>query len=579
MNVPLFFRISFYPIAGAAFILSLLGEFFMNSNIFPSIFKTYPLYMAIVFIADIGILGIKWKKSSDSLTRKKARVMLFTVLLASSVPAIWGLTYPFGAEIVNTDRAMLLTLFFPALTVYAILKVNVFEIDRVFQKALGYLFLSTFVVGIYLLIVLLVSLFFQVIFGMRLTPLEMITGTLLVALLFHPMRVKVQEILKKTIYREDFLRERQSEDFIKSLSKTMDPEALGRLVEESFKKIFSFERVEIFGLWGKEVLKGEHRDEMLKINPEEMKSFWKSLKEEDIFVRKIHLKKGIHPPSSIPSWVEVIMFLYTFDELRGFVFLGEPRHRGAIGGDELEIMKKIIPPLSLAMENAFLHRESVMRERLATIGNVASIVIHEIKNPLGVIKISANALKRKFLSEDSGYRLAHFIEQEVDRIDRISRQILNYARFGEPVYSHVNLRELIEMCIRSVFENHFEVKVKFNAKEDIFIPCDKTQMEQAIINLLSNAKDAVEGDESRVSVSVEVEGEEVGISVIDEGTGIDEAVRKNLFTPFITTKKNGTGLGLCIVKNVVDAHSGRIEVRNNNPRGTIFTIYLPLSLK
>jgi len=216
---------------------------------------------------------------------------------------------------------------------------------------------------------------------------------------------------------------------------------------------------------------------------------------------------------------------------------------------------------------------------LAALGEMAATVAHEIRNPLGGIAGYAGMLERDLGSEDPNRRLVHKIIEGVARLNRIVSSLLTYTRPLRLNVHPVNLTELVEEATaffaidveRSREDIHIERRY---ADRELTCRIDPEQLQQVILNLLQNAMQAMpEG--GTISVDVHGENSEGIFTISDNGIGMDDDVREKLFTPFFTTKEDGTGLGLVTSKKIIDAHNGQIRVDSEPGRGTQFSISLP----
>ncbi|MHB1444956.1 MAG: sensor histidine kinase [Acidimicrobiales bacterium] len=219
----------------------------------------------------------------------------------------------------------------------------------------------------------------------------------------------------------------------------------------------------------------------------------------------------------------------------------------------------------------------VHSERLAAIGELASAVGHELRNPLAVIS-NALYLLRRATSDSIEPRIVQHLDtadREVSAATLIVSDLLDYSRNREPMMSEVDLTDLIEEAL-SVAPHPPAISVDWQAPSGpVTGPADRDQLRQVFLNLLSNAYDAMpDGGSLLLSVSRESDGN-VRIEVSDNGIGMEDETRSRIFEPFFTTKARGVGLGLAVTNRIVAAHSGRIEVETGPGAGTTFTVHLP----
>ncbi|QZY54002.1 two-component system sensor histidine kinase NtrB [Crassaminicella profunda] len=225
-------------------------------------------------------------------------------------------------------------------------------------------------------------------------------------------------------------------------------------------------------------------------------------------------------------------------------------------------------------------REIEQLKQFAVLGELAAGVAHDIKNPLMSIRGCARILEKK-LSEQLKYN--EFIEPiiyEVDRINETIEQMLSYSFITkEENYSLLNINEVLEKCFNVIrFHKEFKyinIEKKFS-KNLPLIKGNNVQLQQAFINILLNAVQAIEIEGVIRIESYNFEDEnKVLVIISDNGNGIEKKEIDQIFQPFYSTKSGGTGLGLPIVKRVIEKHGGKIFVHSNVDKGTKFKVYLP----
>jgi two-component system NtrC family sensor kinase len=231
--------------------------------------------------------------------------------------------------------------------------------------------------------------------------------------------------------------------------------------------------------------------------------------------------------------------------------------------------------------------ELVQAERLATIGKMAAHVTHEIRNPLSAIGLNVELLEEEVAAtgEKEPMALVQAIKSEVDRLSRISEQYLSVARRPRPHLEHERVDDLVrELCafIRPELDRA-AVTLHVETSPDLpEVDLDESQLRQALLNLIRNAREAMpKGGDLTVAV-VYVSGgsggeaDHIEVRVDDTGAGVPEELRASIFDPFFTTKQRGTGLGLAVTREIVEAHGGTIHCEPLPERGTRFRIDLPV---
>ncbi|OGC04722.1 hypothetical protein A2276_01955 [candidate division WOR-1 bacterium RIFOXYA12_FULL_43_27] len=227
------------------------------------------------------------------------------------------------------------------------------------------------------------------------------------------------------------------------------------------------------------------------------------------------------------------------------------------------------------------HAELVLK-RLSDIGALAATVAHELRNPLGVMRLAAYNIKRKDPQKLFSDNIAN-IEKTIGDSEQIINNLLYYSKIKPPSLKKVDLMAVLKESItqsRNKFKEwKAETKNNFNEFQPVFIAADPTQLREVFANILNNAFEALPNKKGRIEIECELEKEnsEVAIKIKDDGAGIDPADLTEIFRPFFTRKTRGTGLGLAVCSQIAALHGGRIEAFSQKGEGAAFVIRLPLS--
>ncbi|HHW03605.1 MAG TPA: HAMP domain-containing protein [Thermoanaerobacterales bacterium] len=216
--------------------------------------------------------------------------------------------------------------------------------------------------------------------------------------------------------------------------------------------------------------------------------------------------------------------------------------------------------------------------RLTSIGEMSAALAHEIRNPLQGIKSCLQVLENKFINaDDTSTTLLNLIYGEIERINNIISDLLNYARPSEPKPEYIDIRREIEdilpLLAHLYNKKHITMKIDINPDCN-YIFIDKSHFKQIIINLLSNSINASD-ENTEILIYTTKNNDEIILSIKDQGKGIPEEDLEKVFIPFFTTEEKGTGLGLSVVQSLLVKNHGHIWIKSKSGIGTTINIALP----
>jgi signal transduction histidine kinase len=246
------------------------------------------------------------------------------------------------------------------------------------------------------------------------------------------------------------------------------------------------------------------------------------------------------------------------------------------------VYRGMIAPLRarLSQSQAIIERQ----EKLAALGTLGAGVAHEIRNPLTAIKFRLFSLMEALPPNFAENEDARTISEELNRLDRIVTDFLQFARPSEPELTRVPAERILQE-VGDFMKPQLQpsgIELKLEILQPAWIAADTHQLKQVLINLIQNAADSI-GKNGRITLRLKLGHASFAgkvrpaavVSVQDNGKGIPPSVQKRLFDPFFTTKEEGTGLGLPIAARIVEKHGGLLNYRTEVNRGTIFQIVLP----
>ena len=242
--------------------------------------------------------------------------------------------------------------------------------------------------------------------------------------------------------------------------------------------------------------------------------------------------------------------------------------------------RKAAEDLAEANRNLSEAEAAVRRsDRLAALGQLSAGLAHELRNPLGTIRASAEMLERSVPPENAVAReVAGFIASEVDRSNTLVTRFLDFARPLQLKMAPTALADVLDRVVALVERDapQHRVTVYKNYSPDLApFPFDAELMERVFYNLLLNAAQA-SAEGGAITLKTRRVDATAEVAVIDRGPGIDPKIKEQIFNPFFTTKSDGVGLGLAIVSKIVDEHGGRMTVESEPGKGSVFRVYLPI---
>lgn len=280
--------------------------------------------------------------------------------------------------------------------------------------------------------------------------------------------------------------------------------------------------------------------------------------------------KFLHNSQSALSWIQLLLIIVFLVVIMLIATAAVALFRGVVGPLRVELNRS----RELAVRN----------EKLAALGTLSAGVAHEIRNPLTAINVRLHSLKKNLAQRSSELEDALVIGSEIQRLECIVQEFLQFARPAEPKFVVVSTDSLLNK-VQTLFQTQlarFNIELQTKASPDIWVRADPRQMEQVLINLIKNSAESI-GQTGNITLRVRTEHSRLAgqtqpvvvIEIIDTGKGIPLEIQQHMFDPFFTTKETGTGLGLVIASRIVEKHHGVLECQSALNRGTTFAIRLP----
>ncbi|TVP79241.1 MAG: GAF domain-containing protein [Puniceicoccaceae bacterium] len=273
------------------------------------------------------------------------------------------------------------------------------------------------------------------------------------------------------------------------------------------------------------------------------------------------------------------------DELIG-VIIAYTDHSHRFNNDEKNAFTTLAGIGAIAIQNArlysriFASEESLRRnEKLTTLGMLAAEIAHEIRNPLTVIKLLFDSLDLQFDEQDPRHTDTAVITEKLDQLEEIVERVLSFGRTREGMHTRQNLNSLVADTLKLVRLKMHQQKIELlfePSEEALRVDVNKGQILQVLLNLMLNATQAMpEG--GRICIESSRDADCALVTISDNGGGIPDSIREDIFESFLTNRPDGTGLGLSISKRILRAHRGDIELLHSSAEGSSFRFWLPLA--
>ena len=439
--------------------------------------------------------------------------------------------------------------------------------------------------------------------------LHSVVAALVVLLLFDPVRTKVEEQISQFFFRERHALERTIAELRARLAHVLEVDDVARVIMVGLEQSRRVTHASLYLLddtrRGYDVagFTGPQPPAHIELAPAH--PLLERLRKEDAVVlealelelderRELSEEREgelVHEilETLASTHASVCVALRSDGEIYGFLCVRDERLRDAFAPEEVQLLKSLAAQAATAVENSRVYQRMKERDRLAALGEMAAGLAHEIRNPLGAIKASA-----QYLAEEPGGAASAdgeflgIIVEEVDRLNRVLSSFLDYAHPSRGDTAPIDVNAAVRRSMQLLGAQCEEAGIAWELALAAELPpvrIDVEQLRQVLINLVQNAFQAMDGS-GKLVVATDTRTREdlsgkrrtfVEMRVEDTGPGIPQRVLANLFVPFVTTKDRGTGLGLAISQRIVTAAGGHIEVSTHEGVGTTFSVRLPVA--
>jgi len=513
-----FFLLSF--ILGILFIFLILKtNIFYKDKIYIIPFY-YFFFWLVIFPVFICLYYIF--KSKEEKETIQAKWVLFSFVLAGILHITIRLI-PFITQnkiFIDKSYIILIDLLFPLSIIISIKKHNLFDINRLFYKTILYFFSFFFFLLLYIFIANNISTFFET--SMQLSQILSIFLSLLI---LYPFFKILNKILNKIFLRTEIETIEKIENLGKDIMELYNLEEIKRKVREDLKDILKVDFLEF---------------DLNKFQKEEGKNLFYKMKGQ--------------------KW-------------EGFLSIGEKLSEQKFTKSEKKSLKNLILQIQKSIDFCFLRKELLEKEKLAALGRISSIIAHEIKNPLNGMKLILYYLSQKYGEIEE----VKILLNEIERLQKILNDVQDWSKeikLSKKNFEIYNFLSHLENLISPILK---EKEIDFiieKPKENFVINADFERLEQVFLNLTQNSIKAIGNKKGKIIFKTYLEDFKCFFHFEDNGAGIEDEEKEKIFEPFFSST-GSTGLGLFVVKKIIDSHNGNITVFSEKNKGARFLVCIP----
>ena len=432
-----------------------------------------------------------------------------------------------------------------------------------------------------------------------------ILTAIIIALLFSPLRSKVRHFVNSVFFREKYFFDEAISKLTSGLKECKTLKLLGAFLTEEIYKLIPVTSLAI-------VIK-THDSERLRIlnqnNFDELSIYISALRVNKLkskfdlpFALKYKVDSNIVFDDSLElvfkRWNTnlVIPLLLDSNDIAGAIIMGEKNSGLNYSIYDIELLNTIASSAAIAVKRLELQEQLIIEElenaKLKELSDLKSYFVasvsHDLKTPLSSIKIFSELLRNDKITNEKSHEYLEIIDGETDRLARMINNVLDFSRIEKNlkkyVFEKTDLNQIINIVLQLM--SYELLMKKFKVEKDlcegsIFVNGDRDALNSMLANLISNSVKYSES-ERYLKITTSVKDDMAELIIEDRGTGISEKNLKDIFNPYFressteSKKIKGAGLGLSIVKNIVDSHNGKIEVKSESGKGTAFKINFPL---
>jgi signal transduction histidine kinase len=567
-----------------------------------SFFNGLRIYLSLLLIAGVTNFVLSYIRSDSETEKKKLKwVLLGLTICPTFYVVLWVIPGIYLSRNIIPEELLIVLIFLvPVTFAISILKYHLLDINFVINRGLVY-FLS---LGSAILFYLLIVYGFDILLVNFNNSVPSILAASVIALLFNPAKNRIQNFVDKKFFKVDYDFRKAIKEINLLMGQSLMVEKLSDIYVSELDKLIPVSKTAIV-IYNNDsesfsLLKGDNfgNQELFEINQitEKGISFKKGLTNKERTEKECEIPnddtgtlKKIGITAAIPIFISGGKFL-------GLLLLGDKKSGLRCTPEDMDLLQSINSKFASEWERIELNnkilQEQIQKEKLRELNETKSFFIssvsHEFKTPLTSIKMFSELLKnRKSITDNEQLHYLDIIEGESGRLDRMIENVLNLSRIEKGIkqynFESISINDLVKNAV-TLMEYQLKMeKCEYSVKyltEDKIIKADYDLMTGVIINLISNAI-KYSTSVKRIEIAIEEKEEMIRISVKDWGIGISKEDMDHILDPYYRgnssnkNKTKGFGIGLALVKNIVNAHNGHLDIESCPGKGSIFSIFFP----
>ena len=568
----------------------------------------FDVFLLACLTIAIAVLILSYRRSEDPTLRKKLRWVVYGVTVgAAPFLLLWVLPRLIMQQsLVPEELIVSMLVLIPASFTISIVHYRLLDIDRLINRSVVYVI----VVGTFVLLYAGVVGVIAYAFGSLLTSSSLmisVTVAILFAFGFEPLRSRVQHLVDQRFFRAQYNYREEQRKFFDEIKIALTVGQLGELIVARTAGLLPIERIGFFTLREK----GSRLQLVVHRN-------FDVLAARSVRFEAENLRSGLQIPVGLPDMIEASVMFEPADaavfsrwdmvlvlpmtsersQVLGFLVLGAKKSGLRFTAEDVDLLSAVMTQAGIAIERITLHHQLLLEQeegqRLQELNRLKSYFVssvsHDLKTPLTSIRgYAERLLAKEDLDRSKVEKSLHVILGESDKLRRLIENVLDFSRIERGVreyrFSELDLTTIVRDVVRSMeyqlSMEQFEVSTTFPTEQCI-VSCDRDAITRVLENLITNAIKYSQ-EIKHLELSVVREATVVAVRIADLGIGIAAQDLPNLFAAYYradnahTHGSGGTGLGLSVVKEIIDAHGGTIDVASTPHKGSVFTFRLPIT--